>query len=92
MIGGAAGVALIAAGLVLYKRRNRRQAVARSSEMYDDDFYGDPYRQNNEWMTGGRFTGTGEGRTSLDDEEDFYRSQHRRSWWSSVSSVFQRSK
>lgn len=91
-IGGAAGVALIAAGLILYKRRQKRQMMAKSSEMYDNEFYGDPYQHNNEWMTGGRFTGTGEGRTSLDDEHDFYTSQHRKSWWSSVTTVFQRSR
>lgn len=91
-IGGVAGVALIAAGLILYKRRHKKQAMARSSEMYDNEFYGDPYQHNNEWMTGGRYTGTGEGRTSLDDEHDFYRTQQqqRKSWWSSMSTVFQR--
>lgn len=108
VVGGAAGIALIVAGIVLFKRRSRKQTIAREqqqSQMYDDEFYGDPYRQN-EWsngefnMTGGGFPGTGEQvqrmnphytSESLDEEEDFYRSKqnNRRSWWSSVSTLFQ---
>lgn len=108
VVGGAAGLALIVAGIVLLKRRNRRQTIAREqqqSQMYDDEFYGDPYRQN-EWsngefnMSGGGFPGTGEQvqqrmnpqfhSDSLDEEEDFYRSKNnRRSVWSSVSTLFQ---
>lgn len=109
VVGGAAGIALIVAGIILLKRRNRKQAFSREqqqSQMYDDEFYGDPYRQN-EWsngefnMSGGGFPGTGEqaqrmnpnntSTTLDDDDEDFYRSkQNRRSWWSSVSSVFKK--
>lgn len=107
VVGGAAGVALIVAGLVLYKRRNRRKIPAATFD--DDEFYGDPYQQNNtmhhrtgggEWSGQefiGGFPGTGElpsqGSRTLDNDEDdeeaYYRSQrNRRSWWSSVSSLF----
>lgn len=79
VIGAAGGVALIIAGLVWYKRRHRRKARARSSELYNDVFYRDPYQHNDDWM-----------RTSL-DEEEFYMTQ-RQSWWSSMSSAFQKSK
>lgn len=109
VVGGAAGLALIVAGLVLYKRRSRKQTISREqqqSQMYDDEFYADPYRQN-EWsngefnMAGGGFPGTGEQAqrmnprsttNSLDEEENFYRSQQskRRSLWSSVSTLFNR--
>lgn len=106
VVGGAAGLALIVAGLVLFKRRNRKQTITREqqqSQMYDDEFYADPYRQN-EWsngefnMSGGGFPGTGEQAQRMNpqntsnsiDEEDFYRSKQnqRRSWWSSVSTIF----
>lgn len=104
VVGGAAGIALIVAGIVLLKRRNGKKAFSREQQerqLYDDEFYADPYRQNNQWsgefnMTGGGFPGTGEHmnptRSGMDDDdEDFYRSkQNRRSWWSSVSSVFRK--
>lgn len=111
VVGGAAGLALIVAGIVLFKRRNRKQTISREqqqSQMYDDEFYADPYRQN-EWsngefnMAGGGFPGTGEQvqqrmnpqntSNSLDEEENFYRSQQnkRKSWWSSVSTIFKKS-
>ncbi|MBM6385830.1 MAG: hypothetical protein JSY10_17880 [Paenibacillus sp.] len=109
VVGGAAGLALIVAGIVLFKRRNRKQTISREqqqSQMYDDEFYADPYRQN-EWsngefnMAGGGFPGTGEQvqrmnpqntSNSLDEEENFYRSQQnkRKSWWSSVSTMFKK--
>jgi hypothetical protein len=103
VVGGAAGVALIVAGIVLLKRRNRKKAFSREQQerqLYDDEFYSNPYRQNDQWngefnMSGGGFPGTGEHmnptRGMDDDDEDFYRSkQNRRSWWSSVSSVFRK--
>lgn len=100
VIGGAAGLALIVAGLVLYKRR--RSHIKEKTQMYNEEFYGDPYRQD-EWnntefnISGGGFPGTGEQVQRMnpssmldDDDEDFYRSQQRRSWWSSMSSIFRR--
>lgn len=103
VVGGCAGIALIVAGLVFYKRRHKRIPAATFD---DDEFYGDPYRQNNlsaanaggEWsgeeFVGG-FPGTGEQHNTRtldndDYEDEYYRQQNgnRRSWWSSVSTLF----
>lgn len=98
VVGGAAGIALIVAGIVLLRRRNQKKAFSREQQerqLYDDEFYADPYRQNNQWngefnMSGGGFPGTGEHMNPTrgnmdDDDEDFYKSkQIRKSWWSNV--------
>lgn len=49
VIGGAAGLGIIIAGLVFWMRRRRQNQRPRSIPLemtshYEDDFYGDPYR------------------------------------------------
>jgi hypothetical protein len=87
VVGGVAGAALIASAAFLFVRRRKRTQLRQQqeNEIFDDEFYGDPYRQNNwsnqDFQHG--FQGTGEQR--LDDEGDeYYGSQQRKSWWSSI--------
>jgi hypothetical protein len=94
VVGAAAGVVLIIASLVLYKRRKKHTMTEADREMFDQEFYGDPYRHNN-WSDYNIPTGYASTSVqmmkpdSVTNDVESYKT-HRQSWWSSVSTVFQK--